>query len=499
MRISITLTIIGPMLIMLAIMQLFPILVDSMYWEVYFVSALISTLLGGICLLLGEKKISNITRSEVAFIVALTWVAIIILSTLPFMLHPKTNMKFVDAFFESSSGVTTTGVSIISNLSRLPIDILTWRIITQFIGGLGVIFSVTCAIFKVKITDMKIFATESAEDNTVLSNHIKVSTTMILSYIGLIIACSICYFLSGMGSFFDSITHAIATVSTGGFGNYNESIGYFQSTAIEYTAIVFMILGSTPLMIYMYTFNRKIKKNTNNEEIRYYYWLIMISTLVIVAWIFIKKNPIYIANKNSVSIQEIENIFRNVLFSVSSIASTTGFINTGDTLWGSFPQMLIFFMVFIGGCSNSTAGGIKIFRIIIILKGLKNKILSIVRPDIVLVNKINGNSINKEIESIAYNFLFLFLLVFVIGSIILSTSNIDHITAMSLVAGALSNSGSAVGAYIGPNESYADLGFIYKYTLSFIMILGRLEIFNIIVLFFSYNWGVNDVFYKKSN
>ncbi|CAK8163281.1 trk system potassium uptake protein [Candidatus Xenohaliotis californiensis] len=487
MRINVIIPIVGPVLIILAIMQLVPILINADNWMVYVLSANISAIIGLVCVLTGKKNFGTMSTIEISTTTTVLWIMIILLSSIPFIIHPTTNMSFANALFETTSGLTTTGSTIIDDMNRIPKDILLWRITTNFIGGIGVVIGITCTIFRIKLNNMQLFSIETSDSEVVLPNHIKTSSAMIVAYIALIILCTICYALAGMHDIFNAISYAITTVSTTGFSNNNQSIGQFHSISIEYIAIIFMILSSSPLTIYLSIFNKKIKKFYHSEQIKYYIITIVSLTAILALWVSLKQISYPRQNTNSWA-KLTEEIFRHAIFGITSLISTTGFTGSNHALWAAFPTTLIFFLTFIGGCGSSTAGGIKFFRIMIMLKSTKNHILKMIKPGIVKINKIDGKIIDTEASELTHNFFFLFIVVFAITTIALTINGVDGINAMSAAIGALSNAGSGINAHIQGLGNYSEMNNICKYTLSITMLIGRLEIFNVIAILAPYNW-----------
>ena len=375
------------------------------------------------------------------------------------------------------SGITTTGATIITNLDETPKSILLWRAIMQWLGGIGIIVMAITILPLLKVGGMQLFKMEGPlSTEKILPRTLEVATILITTYFVLTFVCAFFYWIFGM-SIFDSIAHSMTTLATGGFSTHNKSIGFFSNHNIEIVASVFIILGSIPFISYLKFIKGDRKIFFSDIQIKGLINILLFSIIIMVAYLAL------ISDETSI----IENL-RISFFNVISILSGTGYVTDDFGLWGNFSLIFFLFLMFIGGCAGSTACGIKIFRLQMLLIFLKNQIKKLISPNSVILVKYNNQKISEDFIKSVITFIFSFLFIFIIIALLLSLTGLDFLTSVSGAASAISNVGPGLGELIGPNGNYKSIPDISKWILSFGMLLGRLELFAILVLFFPSFW-----------
>ena len=406
---------------------------------------------------------------------ALSWLSIAIFGSLPFIFS-STELSLTDAFFESMSGITTTGSTIITNLNETPKAILLWRAMLQWLGGIGIIVMAITLMPIMNIGGMQLFLVSS--NNTpekILPKSKEISLRLILIYSSLTLACALIYKIFGM-SFFDSIVHSMTTIATGGFSNYNESIGYFNNSLIEINAMIFIILGSIPFIAYIKYLNGDKKIFVKDTQVKTFFFIIIFTILIMFFYLSIKNQSIF----------QISLI--TVAFNVISILTGTGYVTENFSNWGQFPLIYFLILMFIGGCAGSTTCGIKIFRVQILFQFISNQLKKIIYPRGIFNIKYENNNVNEKFMASIISFIFLYILIFFIITALLTIDGLNFTTAISAAATSISNVGPGLGDIIGPNGNFSQLSDFSKWILSTGMILGRLELFAILVLFIPSFW-----------
>ena len=404
---------------------------------------------------------------------ALSWLSIAIFGSLPFVFS-DIYFSFTNAFFESMSGITTTGSTIIPNLETMPKGILLWRAILQWLGGIGIIVMAITLMPIMNVGGMQLFKISNNDSSEkILPKSKEIALRLIFIYSGLTALCALAYKILGMG-FFDSLTHAMTTIATGGFSNYNESIGFFNSFSIEIAAMIFIILGSLPFIAYIKFLSGNKKIFFSDIQIKTFFKIIFFSIAIL---------SIYLSINNSIQLN-----LRSIFFNVISILTGTGYVNAQFDDWGGFPLILFLGLMFIGGCAGSTTCGIKIFRIQIIYSFISNQLKKIIYPKGIFVLKYNQNPVDNKFIASIISFIYMYLVIFFVIAALLSVTGLDFITSISGAATSISNVGPGLGSIIGPNGNFSSLPDISKWILSLGMILGRLELFAILVLFLPSFW-----------
>ena len=442
-----------------------------------FIGASFITIFIGILFILSNlEKQFKLNLQQTFLFSALAWFLIATFGSLPFLLSPI-KFSISEAFFESMSGITTTGATVITDLDNTPSSILLWRAIMQWLGGIGIIVMAITILPLLKVGGMQLFKMEGPlSTEKILPRTLEVATILILTYFVLTSLCAFFYWLFGM-SIFDSIAHSMTTLATGGFSTHNESIGFFKNPNIEIIASIFIILGSIPFITYLKFIKGNRKIFVEDLQIKGLINILFLSIIIMFIYLF------FINTNTSI----LDN-FRISFFNVISILSGTGYVTDDFGLWGKFSLIFFLFLMFIGGCAGSTACGIKIFRLQMLLVFLKNQITKLISPNSVIIVKYNNQKISDDFLKSVITFIFSFLLIFLIIALLLSITGLDFLTAISGAASAISNVGPGLGEIIGPDGNYKNIPDISKWILAFGMLLGRLELFAILVLFFPSFW-----------
>ena len=442
-----------------------------------FISASFITIFIGILFILAnlEKEFKLNLRQTFLFS-SLAWIMVAVFGSLPFLLSEQ-DFSFSEAFFESMSGITTTGATIISDLDNSPRSILLWRAIMQWLGGIGIVVMAITILPLLKVGGMQLFKMEGPDSTEkILPRTIEVATIIISTYIILTLLCGFFYWIFGM-NIFDSVSHAMTTIATGGFSTHNDSIGFFKSSNIEIVASIFIVLGSIPFISYLKFVRGNRKIFFNDVQIKGLIYLLTISIVIMFSYLLLINYESNLFDKIRIS-----------SFNVISILSGTGYVTDDFGLWGKFSLIFFLLLMFIGGCAGSTACGIKIFRLQMLLIFLQNQIKKIISPNSVIITKYNNQKISDNFINSVIIFIFTFLFIFLLIAMLLSISGLDFITSISGAASSISNVGPGLGDVIGPNGNYKDIPDISKWILSVGMLLGRLELFAVLVLFFPSFW-----------
>ncbi|RZS97414.1 TrkH family potassium uptake protein [Cecembia calidifontis] len=441
-------------------------------------SSLITFTVGSLMFFSFSRQDQNIRKREGYLIVSVSWLLMCIFGMLPYLLSDM-SFGISDAVFETISGLTTTGATVINDIEASPKGILFWRSMTQWIGGLGIIV-LTVAIFPLLgIGGIELFVAESPGP-TSDKLHPRIQETakrLWYVYLGLTILAGILYYVGGM-TFYDAVNHALTTLATGGFSTKNASLAYYTSPFIQYTAIIFMILAGTNFTVIYFGLTGKFSRAWRSDEFRTYISVLLILSLCL-------SGPVFYYSG-----QDIEKSFRDTLFQVVSLVTTTGFVTADYTSYHSGLTMVFFMLLFFGASAGSTSGGIKFIRHLTFFKNSWLEFKRIVHPRAVVPLKINGERVTGKIITHIMNFLLIYLMIFTIGSIIVSLMGYDLLTSFGAVATSLGNVGPAIGK-VGPMDNFAFFDPATKIFLSFIMLLGRLELFTILVLFTPYFWRAN--------
>ena len=466
----------GILQIILGVFMFIPIFFQFLYSEIdssFFGASIVTIIFGSLFFLSNLDHDKKLTLQQAFLLTSLSWLSIALFGSLPFIFSDL-DFSFTNAFFESMSGITTTGSTIISNLDQMPKSILLWRAILQWLGGIGIIIMAITLMPIMNVGGMQLFKVSNNDSSEkILPKSKEIALRLIYIYSLLTILCAITYNMFGM-NFFDSLTHSMTTIATGGFSNYNESIGFFDSISIEISSMIFIILGSLPFIAYIKFLSGNKKIFILDNQIKTFLKIIFFSIVVL---------ALYLSVNNSTEFE-----LRSIFFNVISILTGTGYVNAEFDNWGAFSLTLFLGLMFIGGCAGSTNCGIKIFRIQLLYTFIVNQLKKIIYPKGIFILKYDQNPIDNKFIASIISFIYMYLVIFFILTALLSLTGLDFITSISGAATSISNVGPGLGSIIGPNGNFSTLPEISKWILALGMILGRLELFAILVLFLPSFW-----------
>lgn len=413
-----------------------------------------------------------VTRKDAYLTVTLSWVFISIVGSLPY-LFSHAIPSFTNALFESVSGFTTTGASILTEIESLPKSILFWRSMTHWVGGIGIIVLVIVVMPTLRIGGYNLFTLESSLQDKIQPRIRSVGYRLLLIYLVLTLA-EIIFLLLGNMNLFDSICHAFGTVATGGFSPRNTSIAEY-SPYIQYVIMAFMLLAGTNFIVHYYLLKFQYKKAFDNEELKFYLKMIFGIGLIITAGLYFQTE------------RSLELSFRESFFHVISIITCTGFATADYLQWPTFAWIIIFLSMFLGGCTGSTAGGIKMVRHLLLVKNIKRIFKNLLHSNAIVTIQLNNKTIDDNTNSSILSFISVYAVVFVIGTILMVSTGLDGETASSSVATCMAGIGPGIGT-VGPASNFAHVTIPAKFILTFLMIVGRLEIYTVIMLFTPEFW-----------
>ena len=473
--------VLGIGLISFSFLQLTPIIVSIIYNEdniTAFANSFLITLAFGSFLYLVnfEKKYEGIRVKEGFLLTVLLWLFFTIFATLPLIFGTKYDLSIVSAYFEATSGLTTTGATIFSDLSGEYYSILFYRGLLQWIGGLGIIVLAIALMPLLGVGGMQLYRGETQGPINQSKLRPKIAeTAMVLVYIYLILTllCFLSYFIAGM-EYFDAVVHSFTTIAIGGFSNYNESFAFFNNNTINILAVVFMFISGISFSLHYLSFsNFKLFNYVKDPEFGFYWKMLFLAFVVFLITVWFSSSEIS------------SSLIVSSLFTVTSFATTTGFTVLDHTAFPTYLPQLLIFIGMIGACAGSTAGGFKAIRGLVLLNHARRELKKLIHPNLVLPLKIGKKKINSEVADSVWGFLTVYLLTFLVGSFILMGQGIDAETAFSAIAACLNNLGPGLGevAY-----NYAGMDAFTKVLLAFVMILGRLEIYTLLVLFTAFFW-----------
>ncbi len=481
MRISYTLHLIGILILFLGLSMVAPLLISFLYndgssWAL--LSALLVTVLSGSILYFAFKAPEGdvlLTHREGILIVALGWFAAGLFGTLPF-LFAGTFDTFVNALFESVSGFTTTGASVISNIESQPKGILFWRSLTQWLGGMGIIVLSLAILPFLGVGGMQLYRAEiPAPVVDKLKPRISETAKLLWKVYLLISLAEVLFLCIGGMNVFDSLCHTFATMATGGFSTKNASVGHYKSVYFDCIIIFFMLMAGINFSLHYQFLKGKVNVFWKNQEFRFFITLVAILTAVVTFNLYTHHS------------HELLQSLRHGAFQVCSIITTTGYTTTDFGEWPALSQNILLICMFIGASAGSTGGGIKCLRIMLLLKHSYRELFRIIHPRAIAQLKLAGKAIPSEVINSIWGFFALYLGLFIIASSILAAMGVDLISSLSAVAATLGNIGPGLGI-VGPAQNYADIPYLGKWVLIFCMLLGRLEIYTVIILFVPEYW-----------
>jgi len=445
-------------------------------WDSLLLAGLLTLSIGAFGYFITKGKTNGgLSKRDGYVVVTMGWLCMSFFGTLPYVVSGEIP-NFSDAFFETLSGYTTTGASILNDIESMSKGILMWRSLTQWIGGMGIIVLTVAILPLLGIGGMQLFV---AEAPGVTPDKLKPRITdtakrLWLIYLGLTILEAGLLKIGGM-SYFDAINHSLTTMATGGFSTKQASIAYFSSPFIQYVIIVFMFLAGTNFTLTYFGLHGQLKKVWDNEEFKYYLGFTLGFAILVTAVVYL------------VSDSSVELAFRNSLFQLVSIITTTGFVTADYTSWAPLLTVLFFMFMFIGASTGSTAGGVKVVRHVILLKNSILELRRQIHPNAVLPVRLNKLAVSSDITFNIMAFMIIYFMVFALGATLLSALGYDFNTSVGAVATCLGNIGPGIGK-VGPMDNFAFISAPGKWILSFLMLLGRLELFTVLILFTPYFW-----------
>ncbi len=465
--------VIGLLVAALGATMVFPLLVDfangNAHWQVFFEAAVITATIGGLIALACANGVkAGLSIQQTFLLTTSVWVALPLFGAIPFVLG-ATEARFVDAFFEAMSGMTTTGSTVFSGLDDLPRGLLFWRSMLQWFGGVGIIVVAMVFLPELKVGGMQIFRSEAFETSgKVLPRAAEIASRISIIYFALTAACIVGYLIVGMDGF-DAVNHALTTLSTGGFSTYDASFGAFQGPA-EYVASVFMVLASLPFVRFVQFAAGTAQPLFRDSQVRTFLAIYAVLILVL-TWY-----------RMAVNGDLPEHSFREAMFNVTSIMTGTGYASVDYQLWGSFPVAMFFFLGLIGGCAGSTCCSIKVFRFQILFSSIRAQIRNIHSPHGVFIPRYEGRPIGDDVLYSVMAFFVMFVVSLGVIAVMLAMTGLDFITSVSGAGTAIANIGPGLGPIIGPSGNFATLNDSAKWILIFAMLLGRLELMVVFVL-----------------
>ncbi len=436
-------------------------------WMVFAGSSMLTLFLGGALMLANAHRAHRFTIREAYLLTALLWITLPIAGAAPFLFSAQ-NIGFTDAVFESVSGLTTTGSTVLVELDRYPPGLLLWRSMLQWTGGIGIIVMGIAILPLLRVGGMQLMKTESDTSDKVLPRAKEIAKGIGAVYITLTIVCAFAYGAAGMTPF-DALNHAMTTIATGGFSTHDASFAYFDNPALPWVAMVFMISGALPFALYLKSIGRDPLALFKNGQVRFFLGFCLFVIVVLTAWVM---------RTTALPVMEA---FRQSAFNAVSIISTTGFTTTDYTQWGG-ASVIFLIITFAGGCSGSTAGSVKIFRYQLMWSFLKSQLNRLIHPHGVFPVTYDGHEVPSDIVLSVTAFLGLYLVTWFALSVALSATGLGFQTSVSAAATALTNVGPGLGPIIGPSGTFGALPDISKWLLAGGMLVGRLELFTLFVL-----------------
>ncbi|MBZ0216270.1 MAG: TrkH family potassium uptake protein [Fimbriimonadaceae bacterium] len=473
------LKVIGVLLMIMGAMMLLPGIVDLAYenddWKVFAGSSFVSFFIGTSLMFSQNVPIEKLSTRQAILLVNLAWLGCAGVGAVPFMLA-EIHLSVTDAFFESMSGITTTGSTVVTGLERLPAGILLWRAILQWIGGLGIIVTSLSILPALNIAGMQMFKIEAFDiDGKAFPRAAQISTALTSIYIALTSICALALWLSGLTGL-EAVTHAMTTIATGGFSTSDSSVGYFDNRVAEAIITVGMVAGGIPFLAYVRLLQRQYVPVWKDEQIRGYLVVMGYAVLAVTLWLILQEG------------MGAGTALRYAAFNVASIMTGTGFVSEDYGAWGNFPVGLFLFLTLVGGCAGSTSCGIKIFRFQILLRTSSVQLGKIVFPSMIPSLKYKNRTIDQSVVSSVQSFFYLFAITLAGLTIALTATGLDLLASLSGAATALANVGPGLGEIIGPTGTFQSLPVAAKWLLACGMLIGRLEILTVYLLFTRLYW-----------
>ncbi|BCR24032.1 TrkH family potassium uptake protein [Aquipseudomonas alcaligenes] len=469
----------GIFLITLALSMLVPVATLLVFEQpkginAFLWSSLITAVAGVAMVAQGRPQQTQLRPRDMYMLTVSSWIMVSIFAALPFLFAERASVT--DAYFESMSGITATGATVFSGLDSMSPGTLIWRSLLHWLGGIGFIAMAVAILPMLRIGGMRLFQTESSDrsDKVMPRSHM-VAKYMVLAYVGLSSLAVLAFWLAGM-NLFDAINHAMSAIATGGFSTSDASLGHWDQPAVHWVAVLVMILGSLPFVLYVATLRGNYKALLRDQQVRGFFMLLLASWLMLACW------------KWSTSELHWLDTLRLVAVNITSVMTTTGFAVGDYHLWGPFASMMFFYLGFVGGCSGSTAGGLKIFRFQVAYILLKANLRQLIHPRAVIKQQYNRHRLDEDIVRSILAFAFFYTITIASLALAVAMCGVDWITALTGAAAMVSGVGPGMGEVVGPAGNYASLPDLAKWLLTIGMLLGRLEILTVLVLLFPAFW-----------
>lgn len=464
--------VIGILLSVLAVAMIIPAIVDIAIghpdWQVFSVAAFVTLFVGVSMMLTTRASLTRITVRQAFVMTNLAWLVIAVFGALPFQFS-ELELNATDAFFESMSGVTTTGSTVIVGLDFAPPGILLWRAILQWLGGIGIIVMAVAVLPMLQIGGMQMFRVEAFETDKVLPRAAQIAGGIAIIYVFLTAMAALLLWSIGMSGF-DAVAHAMTSIATGGFSTYDASVGHFDNAGVDWTMSAIMILGSVPFVLYLRVIRGDLRPVYLDTQVRWFLAIVAVSVGLVALWLY------------HFDVMAPVDSLRYSTFNVISVMTGSGFATADYGLWGSFVVSIMFVLMFVGGCAGSTTCGIKIFRLQVLYATANAQIHRLMQPNGVFFPYYNRKPIPDSVATSVMSFFFLFASCFALLAVGLGLTGLDFITAVSGAASAIANVGPGLGPVIGPSGNYATLPDSAKLLLCLGMLLGRLELFTVLIL-----------------
>jgi trk system potassium uptake protein TrkH len=465
---------IGMMLLVLTVFMFPPAITDIVArnedWKVFAASAFATGFLGLMLVLVSRGSWSeHVSLKEGFVLTVLSWIVLCVMASIPFMFLGR-DASVANALFEAVSGLTATGATVLTGLDHLPPGMLLWRSILQWIGGVGIVVMALVMLPFLRVGGMQLFRTESSDRSDKFMPRVgEVISLIAVTYLCLTVACGIAYYWAGMTAF-DALNHAMTTVSTAGFSTHDKSFGHFDEKAIHWIAIVFMLGSCMPLVLYVKMVRSRSLAVWNDAQVRGFLQIAGLAVFTVTLWYYVRHD------------EPFWDVLRVVTFNVVSIISTTGYALGDYTDWGSGIMGLFFALMFLGGCTGSTTGGLKTFRLQVMMMTASGYLRQLMSPNRIVVLNFNNSRITNDIATSVLAYVTVMFLSVMVFTIALSFFNLDLVTALSGATAAITNVGPGLGDIVGPAGTYANLDPGAKVLLTIAMLLGRLEFFTVLVV-----------------
>ena len=472
--------VIGILLATLALAMFIPMLADLIEdnddWRVFLGAGFLTLFVGLALFLTNRTGNTGLTVRQAFLLTTLSWVVLCAFAALPFA-FAEVGLDYTGAFFEATAGLTTTGATVMVGLQNMPAGILVWRGLLQWLGGIGIIVTAVAVLPMLRIAGMQLFQTESTDQEKMLPRTVRIAVVIATIYLVFSVLCFLAYWAAGMTGF-EAMIHAMTTVSTAGFSTHDSSIAIFDNVKVELVAMVFMVLGSLPFVIYMQFVRGRVVYLWRDTQVKWFAGIVASAILVLTAW------RLHLGSAEG----SFWEVLRDTAFNVIAIATTTGYASDDFSTWGGFGVAVFFVLFFLGGCSGSTAGGIKMFRVHVLVATVYTQLRRLMQRHGVFVAHYNNVQITEPVAQAVNAYLVILIGGFFLLTLGLAAHDLDFITSASGAAAALGNIGPGLGPTIGPQGNYSTLPDTAKFLLCLGMLMGRLEMFTVLVLFTPAFW-----------